>query len=65
MSEHEAEATSQVDCVLKRAGLTVSAEERTRLIRVYPSIAEWTDGVRLPEARYAEPAVIYPATFDR
>jgi hypothetical protein len=28
-------------------------------------IEEWTSGLRLPETRYAEPAVIYPATFDR
>ena len=55
----------QVDLVLARAGLTVTPEERERLIRVYPMIEEWTSGLRLTETRYAEPAVIYPATFDR
>ena len=55
----------QVDLVLARAGLTVTPEERERLIRVYPMIEEWTSGLRLTETRYAGPAVIYPATFDR
>jgi hypothetical protein len=59
------DVAAQVDLVLARTGLPVSAEERERLIRVYPMIEEWTSGLRLPETRYAEPAVIYPATFDR
>jgi hypothetical protein len=54
-----------VDLVLARTGLPVTSEERERLIRVYPMIAEWTAGVRLPETRDAEPALIYPATFER
>ena len=58
-------AETMVDLVLARIGLPVTPAERERLIRVYPMIAEWTDGLRLPEARYAEPAVIYPATFER
>jgi hypothetical protein len=56
---------AQVDLVLARTGLPVTPEERERLIRVYPMIAEWTGALRLPETRYAEPALIYPATFDR
>lgn len=59
------DAAAQVDMVLARTGLPVTPEERERLIRVYPMIAEWTGGLRLPETRYAEPALIYPATFDR
>ena len=59
------EATAQVDHVMARTGLPVSAEERERLIRLYPAIQQWLDGVRIPETRYAEPAVIYPATFER
>ena len=51
--------------MLARTGLPVTPEERERLIRVYPMIAEWTGGLRLPETRYAEPALIYPATFER
>jgi hypothetical protein len=56
---------AQVDLVLARTGLSVTPDERERLIRVYPMIAEWTDGLRLPETRYAEPALIYPAPFER
>ncbi|HZO25323.1 MAG TPA: hypothetical protein VFH48_04945 [Chloroflexota bacterium] len=59
------DAAAQVDMVLARTGLPVTPEERERLIRVYPMVAEWTGGLRLPETRYAEPALIYPATFDR
>ena len=60
-----ADAAAQVDLVLARTGLPVTPEERERLIRLYPMIAEWTSALRLPETRYAEPALIYPATFDR
>ena len=56
---------AHVDLVLARSGLPVSPEERERLIRLYPTIAEWTGAVRVAEARYAEPALIYPATFER
>ena len=59
------DAAAQVDLVLARTGLPVTPEERERLIRVYPMIVEWTTALRLPETRYAEPALIYPATFDR
>jgi hypothetical protein len=65
MSDTTADVEAQVDLVLKRTGLPVTAEERERLIRVYPMIDEWTGGLRLPETRYAEPALIYPATFAR
>ncbi len=59
------DVAAQVDLVLARTGLPVTPEERERLIRVYPMVEEWTSGLRIPETRYAEPAVIYPATFDR
>ena len=59
------DATAMVDAVLARTGLPTLPEERERLIRLYPNIAEWTGALRLPETRYAEPAVIYPATFER
>jgi hypothetical protein len=59
------EATAQVDRVLAWTGLPVSSEERERLIGLYPVMQEWLNGVRIPETRYAEPAIIYPATFER
>ena len=65
MSDTTFDAAAQVDFILARTGLPVTPEERERLIRVYPMIDEWTGGLRLPETRYAEPALIYPATFER
>ena len=65
MSDTTVDAAAHVDLILARTGLPVTAEERERLIRVYPMIDEWTGGLRLPETRYAEPALIYPATFER
>ncbi len=56
---------SEVDRILARAGLPVTEEERARLIRIYPIVSEWTSAVRLAETRYAEPALIYPATYER
>ena len=65
VQDSTADAAAQVDGVLARTGLPVTPEERERLIRLYPAIQEWLAGVRLPETRYAEPASIYPATFER
>ena len=65
MSETTIDVAAQVDAVLARTGMPVTPEERERLIRIYPLVQEWTSAVRLPETRYAEPALIYPATFDR
>ena len=55
----------EVDRVLAAARLPVTEEERARLIRIYPFVSEWTAAVRLAETRYAEPALIYPATYER
>ena len=57
-------AAAQVALVLQRTGLPVTPEERDRLVRIFPSIKEWTDGLRLEEARYAEPALIFPASTE-
>jgi len=65
MSDTITDAAAEVDSVLARTGLPVSPEERERLIRLYPTIQEWLAGVRVMETRYAEPAVIYSATFER
>ena len=65
MSETTMDTVAHVDAVLARTGLPVTPAERERLIQIYPMIEEWTSGLRLPETRYAEPAVIYPATFER
>jgi len=58
-------AEGEVDRILANAGLPVTDEERERLIRFFPMVSEWTEAVRLAETRYAEPATIYPATYER
>ena len=58
-------AAAQVALVLQRTGLPVTPEERDRLVRIFPAIKEWTDGLRLEETRYAEPALIFPASTER
>ena len=55
------EAATAVDAILARTGLPVSAAERERLIRFYPLVRDWMDQLRMVEARYAEPVLIYPA----
>jgi hypothetical protein len=64
-SAASADAAAEVDQVLARTGLPVTPDDRERLIRIYPMVAEWTGAVRLPETRDAEPALIYPAAFER
>ena len=46
---------------LVRAKLPLTPEEVERLQRNWPVIQSWLEDIRLPEARYAEPAAIYPA----
>ena len=58
-------AEAQVALVLERTGLPVTPEERDRLVRLFPAIKEWTDGLRLAETRYAEPALTFPAVTER
>jgi hypothetical protein len=54
--------TDPFTAMLAHAGLSLSAEDRERLERNYPVIQRWLSELRIPEARYAEPAAIYPAT---
>jgi hypothetical protein len=53
-----------VDAIIARAALRLSDDEYDRLVRQYAVVREHMAGLRLPEARYAEPAVIYPAATD-
>jgi len=62
-AEHVAAATTpeqRVDVALARAGLPVTPEEREHLVRIAPTIDGMMRRLRLPEARYAEPATIHP-----
>jgi hypothetical protein len=65
MSDLTPDVAIQVDRTLDSAGLPVSPEERERLIRLYPSIRQWTAALRMQQTRYAEPALIYPAETER
>jgi hypothetical protein len=55
------ELEAAIDAILARTGIPVSEAERERLIRYYPLVRDWMARLRTAEARYAEPALIYPA----
>jgi hypothetical protein len=61
MSDSQAEATAAVEAAITRSGILVSDAERERLIRLYPGVRERMERLRMAEARYADPATIYPA----
>jgi hypothetical protein len=66
MSEMTPEAVKMaVDFVLTTKGLPVTDEERERLEATYPVMVEMAASLRIPEVRYGEPALIYPATLER
>jgi hypothetical protein len=50
-----------VDTILGLAQLPMNEEEYERLLRIYPLLREQVAELRIPEVRYAEPAIIYPA----
>jgi hypothetical protein len=50
-----------VDLILSLAGLSMNHDEYERLLRMYPILREQAAALRIPEVRYAEPAIIYPA----
>jgi hypothetical protein len=54
-------AKAAVDTILGLAGLPMAEDEYERLVRTYPLYREQAAALRIPEARYAQPADIYPA----
>jgi hypothetical protein len=50
-----------VDHLITVAGLSVTEAERDYFIRAYPFLQESLQHLRIPEARDAEPALIYSA----
>ena len=60
-----AKVKDTVDHILERAGLTVLPEEYDRLVKNYPVMQAQLQELRIPEVRYGEPAIIYPATTTR
>ncbi|GAB4380791.1 MAG: hypothetical protein Kow00121_37780 [Elainellaceae cyanobacterium] len=50
-----------VDRILKTSTLPVTAEEREKLISLYPLVQQMAAQVRTPEIHHAEPALVYQA----
>ena len=50
-----------VDTILGHFQLPVTEEEYERLLREYPFIRQRAAALRIPEVRYGEPAMTYPA----
>jgi hypothetical protein len=57
----EKDVAATVDHLLAVAGLTITEAEREYFIRAYPIYRETLRHLRIPEARDADPALIYPA----
>jgi hypothetical protein len=50
-----------IDTILGLAQLPVAEDEYERMVRTYPLLREQVAALRIPEARYAQPADIYSA----
>lgn len=61
MTTQSVAPSEAVDFVLKLNRLPVTPDERQRLIDVYPALQEMLASLRIPEIKYGEPAMIYPA----
>jgi hypothetical protein len=57
----ESEVRAAVDRALQQTGLAVDEADYERLLRTYKTIRESAVALRIPEARYAEPAIIHRA----
>lgn len=57
----KADVAATVDYLLAVAGMTVTAEEHDYFVHAYPVLRESLQYLRIPAARDAEPALIYPA----
>jgi hypothetical protein len=51
-----------IDTILGLNRLPMAQDEYESLLRMYPYLREKTLALRIPETRYAEPAIIYPAS---
>ena len=51
-----------VDTILERAGLRLDEEDRARMAQTLDFFTSQLATLRIPEARYAEPAVIHDLT---
>jgi hypothetical protein len=63
MTQESIQAT--VDFVLTSNNLPVTKEARERLIASYPLMREMAESLRIPDVRYGDPAIVYPASITR
>ena len=56
-----AQVKQAVDAILAAARLPLTGEDYERLLRNYPMVQAQMAALRIPEARYSEPAIIVPA----
>jgi hypothetical protein len=59
MSDKPTAGVTELEMRLKRDGITVSDEERDRLIELTPIAQDWVKQISIPETRYAEPAITH------
>ncbi|MCL4302286.1 MAG: hypothetical protein KJ077_41745 [Anaerolineae bacterium] len=59
------EVTTLVDQLLRSANLTLTTEEQAALVQIYPKVRGLVQRLRLPEARYAEPAAVFRASLSQ
>ena len=55
------QSAAAVDAILAQNGIPVTESERERLVRFYPLVRGWMERLRMVEARYADPVLVYPA----
>ena len=60
MSETTVDAAALIDQRLAYDGVTIDDEERQRLVDMVPIAQAWMTKLRIPELRYAEPALTTP-----
>ena len=60
MSETTFDPAAYIDLRLARDGVTISDEERQRLIDLVPVAQEWMAKLSIPELRYVEPGLTNP-----
>ncbi len=51
--------SEEFDFLAKRAGLTLSPEQKAEIMGAYPYIASMVERIRTPRGREAEPAHIF------
>jgi hypothetical protein len=61
ITDNEQDVARALDHILAVADLTITETERDYFLRAYPILRGALQHLRIPDAREAEPALIYPA----